>query len=51
MALASRQLRQDVLWLKWPLIMTGILICLCIGVIVAANLYRDSIQRQEQQAF
>ncbi|MCH8175172.1 MAG: hypothetical protein IIC59_08325 [Proteobacteria bacterium] len=51
MALTSRQLKQDVLWLKWPLIVTAVLICLCIGVIVAANLYRDSIQRREQLAF
>ena len=51
MALTPRQLKQDVLWLKWPLIMAVVLICLCIGVIVSSDLYRDSMQRREQQAF
>ena len=49
MALTSRHLKQDVLWLKWPLIVVVITFCLCIAVIVSANLYRDDIQRREQQ--
>ena len=50
MASMNPRLKEDLLWLKWPLGLTFLLICICIGLIFSANFYSTNMRIREQQA-
>lgn len=50
MALKRRRFKDDVFWLRWPLIMLGLSVCVAVGAWWSAANYRNSMQRDEFNA-
>ncbi|MCH7816851.1 MAG: hypothetical protein IIC60_09820 [Proteobacteria bacterium] len=51
MPLKRRQLKDDLLWLKWPLILLAVVLSVAISSYVSAFYFRNDMQRQEFDAF
>ncbi len=47
MALRRRNPKEDLLWLKWPLIVLGVVSIGAAGLYFSASAYRNSVQREE----
>ena len=50
MALKKRSLKHDMLWLRWPLSLLGIVVAASIALFVSASMFRNELQRDEFNA-
>lgn len=47
MASKKRRLKEDLMWLKWPLSLLFVVTCIAVGLFVSANIYQSDLQRLE----
>jgi len=50
MALKRRNLNEDILWLKWPLVFLGLAILVVVALYIGSSLYRDEVRLQAANA-
>ena len=50
MALRKRTLKHDMLWLKWPLTLLGVVVIASAGLYISASMFRNEMQREEFNA-
>lgn len=50
MALKKRSIKNDILWLRWPVSLLGVVVAASLGLFASASMFRNEMQRDEFNA-
>ena len=50
MALKKRSIKNDIIWLRWPVSLLGVVVAASLGLFASASMFRNEMQRDEFNA-